>query len=223
MEIERKGWRFGVGLFLGAGDLMGIELNRACAHLKTTGFTCGAYALRDSDLCYWHHKARDSRERRRKTNQQQNAQTSGIVLPLLEDANSIQLTIQMVAQAVADRRITRAESGALLYSCQLAIMNLKNLEPADVVYSLRMLEAPTEGDEGGDVASAEEIPMEDDPEFRKESHDDDDDEDEEEEDDSEDGDEVDEEGLDEAEKFVMDNLERVKRLLPNNEIIQSTS
>jgi hypothetical protein len=34
---------------------------------------------------------------------------------------------------------------------------------------------------------------------------------------------VDEEGLDEAEKFVMDNLERVKRLLPNNEIIQSTS
>jgi hypothetical protein len=86
-----------------------------------------------------------------------------------------------------------------------------------------MLEAPTEGDEGGDVASAEEIPMEDDPEFRKESHDDDDDEDEEEEDDSEDGDEVDEEGLDEAEKFVMDNLERVKRLLPNNEIIQSTS
>jgi hypothetical protein len=100
-------------------------------------------------------------------------------------------------------------------------MNLKNLEPADVVYSLRMLEAPTEGDEGGDVASAEEIPMEDDPEFREELHDDDDDVDEDE--DGEDGDEADEEGLDEAEKFVMDNLERVKRLLPNNEIIQSTS
>jgi hypothetical protein len=218
---------------------MGIELNRACAHLKTTGITCGAYALRDSDLCYWHHKARDSREKRRKTIQQGDAQPSGIVLPLLEDANSIQLAIQMIAQAVADRRITRAESGSLLYSCQLAIMNLKNLTPVRSIYSRRFFDAPTRGDEGQDIAEALEIPMDQDPTFNEESEDDDDEEDDEDideegedevddekdddEDDGGDEDEVDEEGLDEAEKFIMQNLSRVKRLVPNNEVLQSTA
>ena len=212
---------------------MGIELNRACAHLKTTGVTCGAYALRDSDLCYWHHKARDCRDRRRKTNLQQDAQTSGIVLPLLEDANSVQLAIQMIAQAVADRRITRAESGSLLYSCQLAIMNLKNMVPAKAVYSLRMLDAPTEGDEGEDIAEAVEIPMDHDPESPDEQEGDDDvedvddeaddDEDNDDQEGDDDEDEIDEEGLAAAEKFIMENLSRVKRLLPNNEVLQSAS
>jgi hypothetical protein len=202
---------------------MGIELNRACAHLKPTGQTCGAYALRDSDLCYWHHKARDSRQRRRKTNLQQNAQTTGIVLPLLEDANSIQLAIQMVAQAVADRRITRTESGALLYSCQLAIMNLKYMVPVKTVYSLQMLDAPIEGDEGEDIAYAVEIPMDRDPKFCDDRVEEDDEEDDEEDENADQDDDEDEEGLEAAEKFVMENLSTAKRLLPKNKFLQSTS
>src|SRR3954468_24306158 len=99
------------------------ELNRSCGHVMPTGTTCGAYALIDSEFCYWRQKALETRKRRTRSRK-----ASGLVLPLLEDANSIQLAIQMISQVVADRRISRAESGALLYSIQLAMMNLKNFQ-----------------------------------------------------------------------------------------------
>jgi TATA-binding protein-associated factor Taf7 len=227
--------------------IMAIELNRACAHLKTTGFTCGAYALRNSDLCYWHHKARQSRQKRRKTIQQQDAPATGLVLPLLEDANSIQLAIQMIAQAAADRRITRAESGSLLYSCQLAIMNLKNLTPVRSVYTSRVLNVRFDGSDEEDIVEAVEIPKDCDPEFANEDEEEDDDneidddvddeedsdhqeaddtdddqEDEDKVDDEDaDRDEIDEEGLEEAVQFIMKNLAKAKRLVPSNEVLQS--
>ena len=156
------------------------------------GHTCGAYALNDSDLCYWHHKSRAAREDRKRLNRSRHVKTSGIVLPLLEDANSIQLAIQMVAQAVADRRITRSESGALLYSIQLAITNLKNVERPRKIYSFRMYEVPTEGDEHEDLASGSmDIPEKYDPAF------DDDDEDEEDEDEDQDEDATEDSDTDE--------------------------
>jgi hypothetical protein len=211
----------------------------------TTGFTCGAYALRNSDLCYWHHKARQSRQKRRKTIQQQDAPATGLVLPLLEDANSIQLAIQMIAQAAADRRITRAESGSLLYSCQLAIMNLKNLTPLRSVYTSRVLDAQILANVEEDIVEAVEIPRDRDPKFADDEDDEDDDneidddvDDEEDSDDQEaddtddededkvddedaDPDEIDEEGLEEAVQFIMKNLAKAKRLVPNNEVLQS--
>lgn len=181
---------------------MGIELNRACAHVKASGDTCGSYALRGSNVCYWHHKARESREERGVANRRARAKTTGIVLPLLEDANSIQVAIQMVAQAVADRRITRSEAGMLLYSVQLAIMNLKNMELPEAVYSRRTLIVPTEGDAHEDLLDTVEIPQNEDPEF------------EEDEDPDDDGDDVEdsEEEIESAERFVRENIGRLNRL-----------
>lgn len=144
------------------------KLNRSCGHIMATGVTCGSYALRDSNVCYWHHKAREARQRRGEQIRSKGKKPSGLVLPLLEDANSIQLSVQMIAQAVADRRINRAEAGSLLYSIQLAIMNLKNVRRPDHIYSLRMLCLPGRADEVEDVTRAEEIPVEDDPAFEDE-------------------------------------------------------
>jgi hypothetical protein len=193
-----------------------VKPNRDCVHVKANGDTCGAYALRDSDLCFWHHKARVSREQRVKSIAREGVKPSGIVLPLLEDANSVQVAIQMVAQAAADRRITRAESGMLLYSIQLAIMNLKNVKLAETVRQTYVREIPNEGDEFEDRCESEEIPLEEDPEFRdrrveqlEECDEDGGDEDAEE-------DEV-EENAEESEnvwEFVAANLDRVKKLLP---------
>lgn len=165
------------------------------------GHTCGAYALNDSDLCYWHHKSRAAREDRKRLNRSRRVKTSGIVLPLLEDANSIQLAIQMVAQAVADRRITRSESGALLYSIQLAITNLKNVERPTKIYSFRLNEVPTEGDEHEDLASGSmDIPEKYDPAF---DDDDDDDEDEDQDEDATDDDDA----ADDDERDEDDNVD----------------
>jgi len=52
---------------------------------------------------------------------------TGLTLPLLEDANAIQLTIQEIMQAILDRRIDSKRAGLLLYSLQLASSNVRNL------------------------------------------------------------------------------------------------
>jgi hypothetical protein len=151
-----------------------MEIHRSCGHIMTTGFTCGAYALRESDLCYWHHKASQSRSERRNRLKQQPEPPTGIVLPLLEDANSVQLAIQMIAQAIADRRIARSEAGALLYSCQLAMTNLKNVVPPNRISVWSTNVIPEGTNEGHDVVEAPEIPIEDDPAYAEKDEDEDD-------------------------------------------------
>jgi len=54
---------------------------------------------------------------------------SGLELPLLEDANAVQVTIQEIMQAILDRRIDNKRAGLLLYSLQLASSNIRNLAP----------------------------------------------------------------------------------------------
>ena len=54
---------------------------------------------------------------------------TGLDLPLLEDANAIQVAIQEIMQAILDRRIDAKRAGLLLYSLQLASSNLSKLEP----------------------------------------------------------------------------------------------
>jgi len=54
---------------------------------------------------------------------------SGLELPLLEDANAVQVTIQEIMQAILDRRIDNKRAGLLLYSLQLASSNIRNLKP----------------------------------------------------------------------------------------------
>ena len=48
-------------------------------------------------------------------------------LPLLEDANAVQITIQEVMQSLLDNRLDARRAGLLLYSLQLASTNLRAL------------------------------------------------------------------------------------------------
>src|SRR5881227_2009352 len=93
-----------------------------CEHIKANGLRCGSPALRERRYCYFHFCAHDLRRRRR---QHPNAP---FVLPLLEDANSIQMAIQQVAEAVLEERIDNKRAGLVLFALQTAACNLKNTD-----------------------------------------------------------------------------------------------
>jgi hypothetical protein len=103
---------------------------RQCDHVLTNGQVCGAIPLRDSKFCYWHHKARfRHRHNDHIAGPISMEGNSGLALPLLEDPNAIQLSIQEIMQAILDRRLDPKRAGLLLYSLQLACSNVRNLQP----------------------------------------------------------------------------------------------
>jgi hypothetical protein len=103
---------------------------RSCNHVLTNGEVCNAIPMRDSNFCYWHHKARARRRRYERIGGPVSMEAnSGLELPFLEDANAVQVTIQEIMQAILDRRIDNKRAGLLLYSLQLASSNIRNLTP----------------------------------------------------------------------------------------------
>jgi hypothetical protein len=101
-----------------------------CNHVLTNGEVCNAIPMRDSNFCYWHHKARARRRRHERIGGPIAIEgNSGLELPFLEDANAVQITIQEIMQAILDRRIDNKRAGLLLYSLQLASSNIRNLDP----------------------------------------------------------------------------------------------
>jgi hypothetical protein len=92
------------------------------------GKICEGPALRDSNLCYWHHKARHRRRHRERIGRRvKRSAKTDIVFPLLEDGNSIQIGLQEVLHALLDGRIDTRRAGLLLYGLQVATSNLHRL------------------------------------------------------------------------------------------------
>jgi len=110
-----------------------------CQHIKVDGVRCASPAVREHSYCYFHQSQRDRRRLRFKN------PTGGFELPLLEDANSIQIAIQDVQAAVIQGRIDQRLAGLLFFSLQIAQSNLKfiNFEPEQ----LRTESDPSQGSE----------------------------------------------------------------------------
>jgi len=89
--------------------------------MKTNGIRCGSPAVHERKYCFFHQRQRDLRRIRL---QRPNLPFH---LPLLEDANSIQMAIQEVAAAVAHERLDNRRAGILLFAFQTAAMNLRNV------------------------------------------------------------------------------------------------
>jgi hypothetical protein len=104
-----------------------MKLKRPCYYIKTNGEACGAHALRGRGYCFFHHEAakRDSRRLRFS-----NANSIDIDVLPFEDAESIQVSISEVAMALLDRRVDPHTATTLLYSMQLAVSNLQNVNNA---------------------------------------------------------------------------------------------
>jgi len=96
---------------------------RNCEYIKPNGEFCGSPALRGRDYCHWHLTCIARRLRAEK--QEATADRTPLELPPLEDANSIQLAIMTVTDAMLRNRVGPRMSGQLLYALQLASSNLK--------------------------------------------------------------------------------------------------
>jgi hypothetical protein len=85
-----------------------------CAHVKVNGLPCGAPARHGRELCCFH----DSAARRNRE----------FVLPIIEDAASLQLALNKILQGIVDKLIDHKTASTLLYGLQIAAANLKRLD-----------------------------------------------------------------------------------------------
>ncbi|MGD0792674.1 MAG: hypothetical protein ABR920_12980 [Terriglobales bacterium] len=103
---------------------MSIYPGERCQHIKMSGDRCGAPALRDQKFCRFHNCCGPV---------QVDVSTSAAVppapflLPVLEDASSIQLAITQVCEHLLHRRLDAKKAGVLLYAMQVASSNLGRL------------------------------------------------------------------------------------------------
>ena len=105
-----------------------------CQHIKVNGTQCGSPALRRNRFCYFHKlhheeivelnvdRLKDARARLRKV---------AVTLPVLEDANSIQVSLMQIMRLIITGQIDGKTAGLLLYALQIASANLNrtNFEP----------------------------------------------------------------------------------------------
>jgi hypothetical protein len=100
-----------------------------CQHLKTNGTQCGSPALRRNRFCYFHKRYQEERirlnvDRRRRG-------TATFFLPVLEDANSIQMSLMQIMRLLLTGQIEPKTASLLLYALQTASTNLRltNFDP----------------------------------------------------------------------------------------------
>ncbi len=100
---------------------------RQCEHIKANGEFCGSPALRGRHHCYFHltHIGRRLRaERAHAAAQSSEANTPLLELPPFEDANSIQIALMQVVDAILHNRLDNKRAGLVLYALQTASSNL---------------------------------------------------------------------------------------------------
>lgn len=103
---------------------------RRCEHVKTNGEFCGSPALRGRNYCYFHltYIARRMRVGAIREIAQRDGYYVGdflpLDLPLLEDANAIQMALSQIIDSVVHHGIDLKRAGLVLYALQTASQNL---------------------------------------------------------------------------------------------------
>ncbi len=101
---------------------MGLENVPRCQHVKVNGTQCGSPALRRRRRCYFH----DCVQRQRSKIAADTTAQYRFDLPLLEDANSVQMALMKVMQMLGSGRMDHRTAGLMLYALQTASVNLRN-------------------------------------------------------------------------------------------------
>jgi hypothetical protein len=94
-----------------------------CQHLKTNGTQCGSPALRRNRFCYFHKRYQEERIRLNADRRRRGAAT--FFLPVLEDANSIQMSLMQIMRLLLTGQIEHKTASLLLYALQTASTNLR--------------------------------------------------------------------------------------------------
>ncbi len=103
---------------------MGLENVPRCQHVKVNGTQCGSPALRRRRLCYFHERIRREQSRIAADGSAKRR----FDLPLLEDANSVQVALMKVIQMLGSGDMDHKTAGLILYALQTASVNLRNAE-----------------------------------------------------------------------------------------------
>jgi hypothetical protein len=105
-----------------------------CHHIKVNGTQCGSPALRRHTLCYFHQRHHEE-SIALNTDRLKHARAGrgdvAFNLPVLEDADSIQVSLMQIMRLIITGRIDGKTAGLLLYALQTASANLPrtNLNP----------------------------------------------------------------------------------------------
>ena len=94
-----------------------------CQHIKVNGTQCGCPALRRNRFCYFHKRYQDERIQLH-TDRARRSRNVTIALPVLEDAESIQVTLMQIMRLIVAGQIDGKTAGLLLYALQTASANL---------------------------------------------------------------------------------------------------
>ena len=93
-----------------------------CTHIKTNGTQCGSPALRGRRFCFFH---KNWHGQRIQLNAQPAPLDHNFTLPVLEDANAIQVALMQVMHLLLSGQIEHKTAGLLLYALQTAAANLR--------------------------------------------------------------------------------------------------
>ena len=98
-----------------------------CQHIKVNGTQCGSPSLKSRRLCFFHNRWREARIEFNRSGQPTHAITS-LDLPVLEDANSVQVAIMQVLRLILAKQLEPKIARLLLYGLQTASLNLKHAD-----------------------------------------------------------------------------------------------
>lgn len=103
-----------------------------CQHLKVNGTQCGSPALRRNRFCFFHKRFQEEKIKLNCDRARRGHAT--FILPVLEDADSIQVSLMQIMRLLLSGRIDRAQASPILYALQTATLNLRNvtIEPGDI-------------------------------------------------------------------------------------------
>src|SRR5271169_720005 len=96
-----------------------------CQHIKVNGTLCGSPALRRNRFCYF-HKLHHEETIQLNTDRARRRRNVTIELPVLEDANSIQVMLMQIMRLIITGQIDGKSAGLLLYALQTASANLQS-------------------------------------------------------------------------------------------------
>lgn len=94
-----------------------------CHHIKINGVQCNSPALHGRRLCFFHSRWRETRIPFNKEGALH--WIDAFELPMLEDAESVQVAIHQVLRMIIAKHIDHKTAGLLLYGLQTASSNLK--------------------------------------------------------------------------------------------------
>src|SRR5271169_1633369 len=111
-----------------------------CQHIKVNGTLCGSPALRRNRFCYFHKLHHEETIElnldRLKNDRARRNRHITVELPVLEDANSIQVSLMRIMRLIAAGQIDSKTAGLLLYALQTASFNLQRTNFAPYLHDM---------------------------------------------------------------------------------------